>query len=459
MAPTKGRGTQSLPQVQESLLEYPSQAPKTGGVVSPASNKYCSLSSLRNESDVEQFLVLPLLADLGYGEDHLATKATIASARLGKGQSRRSYAPDYLGYTTRRRDKPVMVVDVKHPDESAEAGVEDAQMYAGVIRRQMAEPKPDQYCIGVNGHRLIVKHYDSDQALLTLSFLDLQDGNPLFQALLTTVSRSSLSEGPAPARPEIFEFRMVAPVELPAIFEACHRMIWKAEKRMPASAFYEFAKLMFVKIDEDRRLHESVTPEDGRVPAEKVRFSVQWIEELEETSDNPVNTILFARLVERLEEEIATGKKKRIFERGEGIDLAPSTVKDAVAYLEHLDLFAVDEDLNGRLFETFLTATMRGEALGQFFTPRSVVKSMVEMARLRATSRRMDLVLDGCCGTGGFLIQAMADMSTKIASNRGLSHHEKEALQELLRTDSLWGIDVGKDPLMARIARLNMLLH
>jgi type I restriction enzyme M protein len=424
-----------------------------------ASNKYCSLASLRNESDVEQFLVLPLLADLGYGHEYLKTKATIATAKVGKGAKRRSYAPDYLAYRTRRKDKPVLVIDAKHPDEPAESGVEDAQMYASVIRRQMTEPKPVQYCIGVNGHRLIVKDHDSDTALHVLSFKDFQDGNPLFGALVARLSRSALAASPPPAPTDAFEFRKVSPVELPAIFEACHRMIWKAEKRMPASAFYEFAKIMFVKIDEDRRLHESVTPVARMVPTESVRFSVQWIEKMEPTTDNPINTILFARLVDRLEEEVASGDKKRIFEHGEGIDLAPSTIKDAVAFLEHLDLYAVDEDLNGRLFETFLTATMRGEALGQFFTPRSVVKFMVEMAALRVSSKTMDLVLDGCCGTGGFLIQAMAAMGATIERNRGISRKEKDELQRRLRTDSLWGIDVGKDPMMARIARLNMLLH
>jgi type I restriction enzyme M protein len=56
---------------------------------------------------------------------------------------------------------------------------------------------------------------------------------------------------------------------------------------------------------------------------------------------------------------------------------------------------------------------MRGEALGQFFTPRSVVKFMVKLAKLRATREKMDLVLDGCCGTAGFLIEAMADMALR----------------------------------------------
>ena len=37
-------------------------------------NKFCKIDNLRNESDVEQFLVVPLLADLGYGEDCKSSK-------------------------------------------------------------------------------------------------------------------------------------------------------------------------------------------------------------------------------------------------------------------------------------------------------------------------------------------------------------------------------------------------
>ena len=84
---------------------------------------------------------------------------------------------------------------------------------------------------------------------------------------------------------------------------------------------------------------------------------------------------------------------------------------------------------------------------------------MVTMAELRAGKQDMDSVLDGCCGTGGFLIEAMADMSATITSNPRLTSREKDNLHHLLRTESLWGIDAGKDPQMARIARLNMLLH
>ena len=381
---------------------------------------------------------------------------------IGKGRKKKSYVPDYLAYTSRTRAKPVLIIDAKHPEENAETGVYDAQLYASLIRRQLTKPKPEQYCIGVNGHRLVVKHYDSNTVMHSLAFADINDGNGAFEKFRADISRDALSIAAPKTEQRRFTLRSVAPVELPAIFESCHRSIWKAEKRSPASAFYEFAKVMFVKLDEDRRLREYMAENsinDGAVPADAVRFSVGWIERMESTTDNPVDTILFAQLTKNLETQIAKGEKKRIFESGEGIKLAPETVKATISLLQHLDLYTVDDDLNGRLFETFLTATMRGKALGQFFTPRSVVKFMVQLARLRSSKTETDVVLDGCCGTGGFLIEAMADMVDSLNNSRFLTATEKDTLLHRLRNDALWGIDAGKDPQMARIARLNMLLH
>ncbi|MHC5058011.1 MAG: N-6 DNA methylase, partial [Planctomycetota bacterium] len=428
-------------------------------------NKFCALGALKNESDVEQFFLFPLLVEMGFGPEYLETKKYIRTRSVGKGQGKKLYVPDYLGYPDNSKRKPVLVVDAKHPAKSAEQGLHDAQMYASLIRRHMKAPKPEQYCIGTNGHRLVVAHFDSDTPLFELAFSDFNDDNVAFRKFKKILSREALLAASVKnVAKNDFAFRTVAPVELPAIFAACHRALWKAEKRSPPSAFYEFAKLMYVKIDEDRRLRECLATRghvssSGSVPGHLVHFSTHWIEQMEVSVDNPIDAILFAQLTKKLEAQIAKGEKKRIFDEGEGIDLTPSTIKEAVAFMEHLDLYTVDEDLNGRLFETFLTATMRGKALGQFFTPRSVVKFMVKMAKLEATPETMDMVLDGCCGTGGFLIEAMADMNAKVVANQALTSRQRTTLHRKLRRENLWGIDAGKDPRMARIARLNMLLH
>ncbi|MGI4792058.1 MAG: HsdM family class I SAM-dependent methyltransferase [Janthinobacterium lividum] len=122
-------------------------------------------------------------------------------------------------------------------------------------------------------------------------------------------------------------------------------------------------------------------------------------------------------------------------------------------------MFGIDEDLNGRLFETFLSAIMRGQALGQYFTPRSVAKLITRLASPKASRNKVDRVLDACCGTGGFLIEALTDMRNEINANSSLTKLESENLKMKVANDSIYGVDIGKDPPVARIARINMYLH
>ena len=77
----------------------------------------------------------------------------------------------------------------------------------------------------------------------------------------------------------------------------------------------------------------------------------------------------YQQLISDIETEISTGKRKRIFSPADHIKLHPDTIKEVVRKLEDTFLFGIDVDLNGRLFETFLSSTMRGKDLGQFFTP------------------------------------------------------------------------------------------
>lgn len=226
----------------------------------------------------------------------------------------------------------------------------------------------------------------------------------------------------------------------------------------------EFVKLMFVKLWADRELREDTTikkllGQTGTVklPRASITFSEQWI--TLSKAENPVNDVLFKQLRDSIEHDIAFRKKKRIFDQNERIDMQPDTIKSVVRRLEHYDMFGIDEDLNGRLFETFLSATMRGRELGQYFTPRSIVKLMVKMANLQVTPNHMDKVVDACCGTGGFLIEALGEMRNKIRGNSSFTNTQRDTLFRQLANESLYGIDFGKSPPVARIARINMYLH
>jgi type I restriction enzyme M protein len=113
------------------------------------------------------------------------------------------------------------------------------------------------------------------------------------------------------------------------------------------------------------------------------------------------------------------------------------------------------------MFEAFLAATMRGQALGQYFTPRSIVKMMTRLAHLRAGRGQngVDRVLDACCGTGGFLIEALTEMRRQLWDNQSLSKTERDQLLEEVANQAIFGVDAGRDPMIARIARINMYLH
>jgi len=426
-------------------------------------NKYCKLSNLRNESDVEQFFVSPFLKDLGYEEDYIETKATISEVKIGKRRKQRDYRPDYVCYSDKKHSKPVLVIDAKSRNESAEDGVADAQHYSPIIRRGLDDPKPTQYCIGTNGDHTIVKHYESNANQHCLDFEDFQDGNEKFEALKANLNRSSLSKALV-LKSQPFEFTKPDISEVTGIFEACHNVIRRKEGMLPQPAFWEFSKLMFVKINEDKKLRED--PElrkliHAKDPLlrDKIPFSLYWIGLNEYTETNPINTILFKNLRDRLEYEIINERKKRIFEKPEQINLKPETIKEIVRLLEHLDLYGIDDDLNGKLFETFLSSTMIGKELGQLFTPRTVVDFMTELADIQVGKNHIDRILDACCGTGGFLIEAMAVMDRKIRNNPTLSSKEKTDLVEKVSKEYLFGIDFGKDPPIARIARINMYLH
>lgn len=84
---------------------------------------------------------------------------------------------------------------------------------------------------------------------------------------------------------------------------------------------------------------------------------------------------------------------------------------------------------------------------GQFFTPRAVIRTMVEALR----PKLKDTVYDPCCGTGGFLAQAVEYM----AENLGSAATSDDLIH--LKTKTIYGRE--KDDQIYPIALANLVLH
>lgn len=417
-------------------------------------NLFCSRADLDSEADVESLFVERLLGKLKYPDDRVLRKDSLEEIVVGRGHRKEKYRPDYVLLDRKRR--PLIVVDAKDVTQRPADYHYQVSGYALALNQRHTDGNPVRYTVVTNGLVLLVYPWDSDTPRIALNFGDFEEDNRGFVELRSLLSYGSLDI--VKATEDVFLFARPDLNELVRVFDECHQLIWKKEKRPPAEAFYEFAKLMFIKLREDHRIAQMVAR--GQQPmASDFNFSVGWIEEQvrKAVDDNPVANILFRRIRNELEEKIKSGEKKRIFLKDEELGLWSATITEVVRKLEHYDLHGIDEDLNGRMFETFLNATVRGKALGQFFTPRSVVKYMTRCARFKVTTSELPLVLDGCCGSGGFLIEAMASLVHQIDSMTNLTVQDRTTLKKKLYSSHLFGIDANET--IARIARLNMYLH
>jgi len=267
-------------------------------------NKFCEKSAPRNESDVEQFFVAPLLKDLGYKEINILTKHAIPAYVIGKGQKRQRHIPDYqlqIGKT------PVLIIEAKNPSEPIDKYVTEAQDYAALVNRGFIGKNPIRFVLATNGIKTKLAKVDENKPLLELNFEDFVVGNKKFEKLQSYIAINNLKKSFTP-KEEIFEFRTPDLRELKGVFKQAHDLIRRKQKIGPKKAFYEFTKVLFVKMNEDKKIQDKL--EDGEtVTINDFQFSVNAIER--NSSVDWINH-LFQEYRDELDHLVAQGKKKRI---------------------------------------------------------------------------------------------------------------------------------------------------
>jgi type I restriction enzyme M protein len=409
---------------------------------------------------VEKLFIDKMLSDFGYSDKSIKTKESIENFIMSAGSRKINYKPDYVIVSGKT---PLLVIEAKSPKENIDDHIEQCAHYCLLLNRKKQTVR---FFLISNGLKTKLYEWDKDVPLMEMDFKDFYSGSTKYEKLYSLLSMDSLKGKDKNNGEEnsLIELKKINKENAQRIFKSCHKYIWNTEKRGVNSAFIEFVKLVFLKLWNDRRLHSENRQENPGgnliVPKSNNAFSESWIATREATgSINPINDSQFKELMAHLEDDIYKRKKKQLFDRDEGINLRPTTIKGVVKKLQGYDLFGIDEDLNGRLFETFLNATMRGSSLGQYFTPRSIVLLGTLLADLTINEKHIDKVLDASCGTGGFLIEALTIMRNKVRENQSYSDETKNDLIGKLSSSYLFGVDAAKDPKLARIARINMYLH
>lgn len=413
-------------------------------------NKYCDMKNLNNEDSVENFFLDRIIKDLKFKDNEIKTRQSIKQLSVGQGRRKELYKPDYVLY---KNKKPVMVVEAKATNENVDDFIYQGSGYSLLLNQDYKNENPIKFFILSNGIVTKLFKWDENKPIMTLKFEDFSDNSKKFKKFIDLVSSESFKKDIATNE---FKFEKAKPEEIDGIFRACHNLIWKKETISPTDAFYEFCKLFFIKLKQDKDIHNEFVNLGLEIPLEKFEFSEQWIDK--QGGVNPINSILFhEKLLPFLKNERDKKGKKRIFEDNENINLKSATIKEVVKLLQNVDFYGIDEDLNGRMFETFLSSTVRGKDLGQFFTPRNVVKFMVKLSNIKVSKNEIDKIFDGCSGSGGFLIDAMADIVNKINNMKSLTNKEREKLRDKVYREHIYGSE--KSLKNSRVTRMNLWFH
>ena len=145
----------------------------------------------------------------------------------------------------------------------------------------------------------------------------------------------------------------------------------------------------------------------------------------------------------------------------------PTVLTQVVSQLNDLHLDRVDADTKGDLFEHVLRQIRQAGELGQFRTPRHVIRTIVQLVDPRIG----ETVYDPAAGTAGFLVAAwdhirlansspdgIEDIETEGKTlRRGLGDGLSRAAVRRLHQETFYGADV--DPQMVRLATMNLTLR
>lgn len=245
---------------------------------------------------------------------------------------------------------------------------------------------------------------------------------------------------------QFFDLEQVSESDLTSRFKKAHQSLWAGGELNPSDAFDELDKLIFCKIWDERKPRKDGQPYDFQIfDIEKPKNATQKdIDAIEQQI-----TIELAKRIFALYEE-GRSRDKEVFK--DNIRLTPQRIRTVVSYLQGVNLSKTDLDSKGKAFETFMGSYFRGD-FGQYFTPRNIVKFIVDVLPINNDSK----VLDTSCGSGGFLLYAL----DKVRQHAGIYYNEGTIEHynhwHDFASKNLFGIEINEQ--IARTAKMNMIIH
>ena len=312
-------------------------------------------------------------------------------------------SPDYVLYAYDDSDKPTAIVEAKKPGESMSEALDQAiNRYAKKISAPIA--------IASDGWRVKTWHIGRNEPLL----IDGREVDELFgpDMAIQFISDNNFSSFAKDAA--------IEKEELISKFKKANNILKNEGFSAGIERFSEFANLMFLKLQ----------LEGGMEIA-----GISWAE-IEQKQGSGLLKAVKNMLWELNREYTSLFRQTKIS--------APKNMERLIEILFSFRLSSVRADIKGLAFEHFIHSYTRGTRndLGQYFTPRHIVRMMVHFLKPKIG----ETIYDPFCGTGGMLIECFRFIN---------QHIERSDDKRRLKEETLFGRDNSD---VARIAMMNMIM-
>ncbi len=361
-----------------------------------------------------------ILSNLGWQTDEEAPECNVFTERcktVEQNKLLKGKEPDYVLYAS-DSDRPIAIIETKRPGETLAIAIEKAV-------RDYAVPLDVNVVFACDGALIETFDRRSSGPLL-------QDDEPLTDLLTESLLLRFADEGPC-----LFTATTTQQTkeELIRVFAQANDLLRKEGLREGIERFTEFSNLLFLKliseIEQDRQRRGEARRLESRYCWEA--FATKSAHEMLDY----LNDTVLPRLVD------SYNHSGEVFQRRLQIGNA-STLKEIVDRLSELALLDAESDVKGDAFEYFLKHSVTvGNDLGEYFTPRHIVKLIVGLV----DPCYQETVYDPCCGTGGFLIEAFHHIAQKVKKT--------PATRNVLENETIYGRELTGT---ARIAKMNMIL-
>lgn len=184
-------------------------------------------------------------------------------------------------------------------------------------------------------------------------------------------------------------------------FKRCHDYIYGNEGRKK-DAFWQLLYLIFCKLHDEK--NKFAINENGDSYRRKFWVGIK-------EKNTPQGQKAVADRIKGIFDDLKRNDTfSEVFDGNEAIGLTDRGLAIIASELAKYSFLDASVDVKGMAYETIVSTTLKQES-GQFFTPRNVIKSMVEMMDPDENMR----ILDPACGSGGFLVMVLDHVRKKMA--------------------------------------------